>query len=239
MRAAFDAADADGDGVIDRAGLAALLETTAGGLECPLPGAPDPATGSPPPSAVPAARGWLPQADVDAILAQYDANGDGVIDLDEYARLAADGVLLQGTVAEYAAAFAALDSGGNGRLGPTELADLMAGLGRPLDYDGLVRLMRDFDVDASGQLEFGEFLRLCRSHLSLDEVCVCVRERERVRGGGRGEKEGEKGEREEEAALDTRPRPRARARARLSLTHSLTPSPSLSASPSTSLPLSL
>jgi len=166
--------------VIDKSELRALLESTAGGLECPLPGAPDPRSGAPPPSSVHVARGWLPEADVQAVLAQYDADGDGSIDFGEYARLAADGLLLQGRVAEYAAAFAALDTGGNGRLGPTEVADLMRGLGRPLDYEALVALMRDFDTDASGQLEFGEFLRMCRSFLSLDEV------RERGRGGGGG-----------------------------------------------------
>jgi Ca2+-binding EF-hand superfamily protein len=158
LLAAFSAADADGNGLIDRSELTALLESTAGGLECPLH-----------------ARGWLPPSDVDAILAQYDRNGDGVIDFEEFTRLADDGVLLAHTLADYAAAFAALDTGGNGRLGPTELAELMRGLGRPLAYDDLVRLMRDFDADASGQLEFGEWLRLCRSFLSLDEVLAYMR----------------------------------------------------------------
>ena len=165
LRAAFTAADADGDGLIDRSELRSLLETTAGGRECPLL-----ATAAGPPFASTSAASWLPEEDVARILSLYSNGGGATIGFEGYKRLAADGVLLAGTVDQYQAAFSALDTGGNGTLGPTEVADLMRGLGRPLSYEDLCALMKDFDLDASGQIEFGEFLRMCRSFLSLDEV---------------------------------------------------------------------
>ena len=82
-----------------------------------------------------------------------------------------DGLLLRGSLAEYEAAFDAADGDGDGLVGATELADLLRALGRPVTYDELVATMRDFDVDASGKLDFFEVLRMFKkSVLDLDEV---------------------------------------------------------------------
>jgi calmodulin len=142
------------NGVIDRDELRAVLESTSSGLACTL-------------------THWLTDADVDAVLAAY-GGGAGAASLtrDQFAALAADGVLLAGTLDEYAAAFAAADAGGSGTVSATELADLLRSLGRPMSYDALVDAMARYDVDASGRLDFYEFLRMFRKEglLALDEL---------------------------------------------------------------------
>ena len=44
--------------------------------------------------------------------------------------------------------------------GATELQALFASLGQPVSYQKLFNIMERYDVDESGQLDFGEFLRL-------------------------------------------------------------------------------
>ena len=141
-----------------------MLESVDGGRACTL-------------------RHWLTEEDVRAVLLAHDADGDGRLSAAEFEAMAStDGLLLRGSLAEYEAAFDAADADGDGLVGATELADLLRALGRPVTYDELVATMRDFDVDASGKLDFFEVLRMFKkSVLDLDEVRE--RERERERGG--------------------------------------------------------
>ena len=113
---------------------------------------------------------WLTEADVAAMLQAHDKDGDGKLNASEFEAMATtDGILLRGSLQEYEAAFDAAD--GDGLVGATELADLLRALGRPVTYDELVATMRDFDVDASGKLDFFEVLRMFRnSVLDLEEV---------------------------------------------------------------------
>ena len=151
-----------------------MLESTDGGRACTL-------------------KHWLTEADVAAVLRAHDADGDGRLSAAEFEAMAStDGLLLRGSLQEYEAAFAAADGDGDGLVGAVELTDLLRALGRPVSYDELVATMRDFDVDASGKLDFFEVLRMFRkSVLDLDEVktffffffllLFCEREKERER----------------------------------------------------------
>ena len=76
-----------------------------------------------------------------------------------------DGLLLEGTLAEYEAAFAAADTSGNGTLGANELRSLFASLGAPLSMDKIADVMMRYDADESGQIEFFEFLSMFRDQL--------------------------------------------------------------------------
>jgi Ca2+-binding EF-hand superfamily protein/thiol-disulfide isomerase/thioredoxin len=155
----FEAADTDGNGVIDRAELQSLLERVGGGSdEVPLH--------------------WLTDEDVDEVLSQYDANKDGVISFDEFARMSLDNVFLLGKLEEYREAFKAVDVGGNGSVSPTELYKLLERMEQPITYEKLVKIMEKYDVDQSGVIDFGEFLRLFRDELlDLKEVLDFVKQR--------------------------------------------------------------
>lgn len=171
LRAQFAAADADGNGLVDASELRRVLESVDGGRACTL-------------------RHWLTEADVSAVLTAHDADGDGRLNASEFERMAStDGLLLRGSLQEYEAAFDAADGDGDGLVGATELADLLRALGRPVTYDELVATMRDFDVDASGKLDFFEVLRMFKkSVLDLEEVRIDVKAsffRERDENGKR------------------------------------------------------
>ena len=70
-----------------------------------------------------------------------------------------------------------------GKIGASELAELFQNLGHPLTYERLVEIMRKYDVDHSGQIEFGEFLRMFQTELLdlqevMDYIMGDARERE-------------------------------------------------------------
>ncbi len=48
----------------------------------------------------------------------------------------------------------------NALAGATELQALFQSLGQPVSYQKLFNIMEQYDLDESGQLDFGEFLRL-------------------------------------------------------------------------------
>ena len=60
---------------------------------------------------------------------------------------------------------------GAGKIGASELAELFRNLGHAMTYEHLVEVMKNYDVDRSGQIEFGEFLRMFQTELlDLQEV---------------------------------------------------------------------
>jgi Ca2+-binding EF-hand superfamily protein len=62
-------------------------------------------------------QGWLPEDRVDAAMNKYDIDNSGDIDFEEFKQMVYDGLFLEGTIAEYEEAFAAVDKSGNGSIG--------------------------------------------------------------------------------------------------------------------------
>ena len=86
---------------------------------------------------------------LDDILTQWDANGDGGIDLVEFSRLVRD---LQ--------IFGAIDTDGDGAIDAAELRATLTQLGVQMDWGEAHRQFRKYDVDGSGSIELNEFRRL-------------------------------------------------------------------------------
>ncbi|GLC40129.1 hypothetical protein PLESTB_000880200 [Pleodorina starrii] len=143
----FRMADVDGNGFIDREELRNLLESMESGEVYLL------------------SQHWLPEEELDLVMQTYDTNKDGVISFEEFKQIVYDGILLEGTLAEYESAFKAVDKSGNGTIGATELGQLFASLGNPVSPEKLVDLMQEYDKDDSGQIEFNEFLLMFRNSL--------------------------------------------------------------------------
>ncbi|KXZ48459.1 hypothetical protein GPECTOR_27g629 [Gonium pectorale] len=143
----FQMADVDGNGTIDREELRNLLESMESGEVYLL------------------SQHWLPEEELDRVMETYDTNKDGVINFEEFKQIAYDGILLEGTLAEYESAFRGVDKSGNGTIGATELGALFAQLGNPMSPERLVELMQTYDKDDSGQIEFDEFLLMFRNSL--------------------------------------------------------------------------
>ncbi|KAI3431308.1 hypothetical protein D9Q98_004367 [Chlorella vulgaris] len=155
----FKAADLDGNGVIDRDELQKMLERVGDGEdEVPMH--------------------WLTEEDIDGVMAQYDTNGDGVISFEEFVRLGQDKIFLTGKLEEYCTAFKAADSGGDGTISATELFQLFQQLGNPVSYEKLVKIFEAYDVDASGVIDFPEFLRMFRHQLlDLQAIMAYIKQR--------------------------------------------------------------
>ncbi|GBF93539.1 hypothetical protein Rsub_06259 [Raphidocelis subcapitata] len=117
----FKMADVDGNGAIDKQELRMLLESVEEGL-----------------SYLMAWEGSFPNDKLDAIFEKYDADKSGTITFDEFQSIVYDGLLLEGTLADYEHAFKAVDDSGNGTIGATELSELFKQLGQPISQDKLV-----------------------------------------------------------------------------------------------------
>ena len=126
---------------------------------------------------------WLTDADVDAAMDAYDSNKDGVISVKEFEAMAKDNVFLLRSLNEYRQIFDRLDTGRNGLIGPTELyryfEDQRCGDGVG-SFERVERLLKKYDLNNDGSINFSEFLRLCRYEavLPLEEI-LCY-----VTGGG-------------------------------------------------------
>lgn len=142
----FKKADIDGSGAIDKEELRLLLQSAGDGS--PI-----------------LTSHWLPQEDLDRVMEKYDKDGNGTICFAEFKQLVFDGLLLEGAIADYRAAFRAIDRSNNGTVSATELAQMLHELGQPVSYDKLVTIMQKYDVDSSGQIEFGEFMMMFRDQL--------------------------------------------------------------------------
>eukprot|EP00887_Chlorella_sp_A99_P002293 scaffold10.g2293.t1 len=114
---------------------------------------------------------WLTEEDVQAVIREYDSNGDGVLQWEEFLCMAQDKIFLQGQLTEYRKAFNSVDAGGNGTISATELYKLFERLEHPISYEKLVRVMEQYDVNQSGLIDFGEFLRMFRNELLDLQAC--------------------------------------------------------------------
>eukprot|EP00955_Chlamydomonas_euryale_P036903 350587-Chlamydomonas_euryale.AAC.1 len=66
---------------------------------------------------------WLPDGELDAVMRQYDKDSSGTIDFAEFTSIVYDGLLLDGKLSEYEAAFNAIDTSGNGTIGEAVLGE--------------------------------------------------------------------------------------------------------------------
>lgn len=162
MMKCFKMADLDGNGAIDKQELRALLESVEEGLTYLM-----------------AWEGTFPNEKLDAIFEKYDTDKSGTITFDEFQSIVYDGLLLEGTLADYERAFRAVDDSGNGTIGATELSEMFKQLGQPVTVDKLVDIFMKYDVDGSGQIDFPEFIEMFRdSVLDLAQINAWVNERE-------------------------------------------------------------
>ncbi|CAD7703082.1 unnamed protein product [Ostreobium quekettii] len=157
LRERFAMADIDGNGLIDEEELRALLESAEGGRSYLL-------------------DHWLPESALRDAIALYDTDGSGDIDFDEFVAIVADDRLLKGRVTDYEEAFRAMDASGRGAIGMPELSRLLASLGQGMSEERIAATFRKYDVDASGTIEFDEFLLMFHDKLlDLRQVLDYIR----------------------------------------------------------------
>ena len=94
---------------------------------------------------------------VEAILREWDTDGDGVIDLVEFSCLVRDLRI-----------FAAIDTDGDGSIDPEELRVALSQLGVRIDSEEAHRQFKKYDADRSGRIELNEFSRLVKELPALE-----------------------------------------------------------------------
>ena len=105
------------------------------------------------------ALGYYPsQAQCHAILAKYDGDGDGGLDVREVQALVASEPIPEATTDEQLrAAFEAFDADGSGLISKEELVAAMTQRGEPLTVAEAEAMIAAVDTDADGELDFDEF----------------------------------------------------------------------------------
>uniref|UniRef100_K4AMK2 EF-hand domain-containing protein n=1 Tax=Setaria italica TaxID=4555 RepID=K4AMK2_SETIT len=99
--------------------------------------------------------------DAEALVASADADGDGLLDGDEFARLAGDGddeeeERRRGLEAAFGM-YAAEGEGARMRITPASLKRMLGRLGAHREVDDCRAMIRRFDLDGDGVLSFDEF----------------------------------------------------------------------------------
>ncbi len=123
---------------------------------------------------------WLTDEDIDGAMEAYDLNRDGMISQEEFEQMAKDNVFLLRSLNEYRQIFDSLDTGKNNLIGPTEMyryfEDQKCGDGVG-SFERVERLVRRYDLNNDGSIDFSEFLRLCRHEdvLPLEEILCYVK----------------------------------------------------------------
>ncbi len=134
LRAAFDRADTDGDGMIDAEDLRAALATL--GLY--------------------AGESWCAQQ-----IARFDQDGDGRCSFGDYVAGMVPAAAPTVTVAaEMMAAVGRADVDRDGRISVAELAMVEAADGQPVPMRQLADRVHAYDHDGDGRIDLGELLRM-------------------------------------------------------------------------------
>ncbi|KAL3683541.1 hypothetical protein R1sor_001563 [Riccia sorocarpa] len=99
--------------------------------------------------------------EVEDMIREVDANGDGTIDFAEFLTLTAlklkDGDSESTDLKE---AFRLLDKDQNGFINALELRQVMTNLGEKLSDDEIHEMIRQVDMDGDGQINYEEFVKM-------------------------------------------------------------------------------
>lgn len=96
-----------------------------------------------------------------SLVIEYDVNGDGTIDFDEFVEMMTKQNLENvDQTAEIKEAFKMFDRDGNGYIDMKELRMVITRIGQPLTAEDADELMQGADLDGNGKLDYNEFARM-------------------------------------------------------------------------------
>lgn len=98
--------------------------------------------------------------EVQEMINEVDANGNGIIDFAEFLNLYATHMKDPFSEAELQEAFATFDRDGNGQISKDELMHIMTNLGEKLSDGEIAAMIQDADVDGNGMINYKEFVRM-------------------------------------------------------------------------------
>merc|ERR1719382_330191 len=99
-------------------------------------------------------------AELQDMINQVDADGNGTIDFPEFCTLMARKMKDTDTEEELIEAFKVFDRDGNGFISAAELRHVMTNLGEKLTDEEVDEMIREADVDGDGQINYEEFVKM-------------------------------------------------------------------------------
>jgi calmodulin len=133
FKCAFELFDKDNDGVITCKELGVVLNTL--GQE-------------------------LSNEDLNDLIKDVDTNDNGRIDFEEFLNLMVRKMKDTDTEEEMQEAFRVFDREGSGYITKKSMKDVMVQLGENLSFEDLEDIMRDYDGDHDGQLNYDDFKKM-------------------------------------------------------------------------------
>merc|ERR1711901_8213 len=100
------------------------------------------------------------EAELQDMINEVDADGNGTIDFPEFLSLMARKMKDTDTEEELIAAFKVFDRDGNGFISAAELRHVMTNLGEKLTDEEVDEMTGEADVDGDGQINYEEFLKM-------------------------------------------------------------------------------
>lgn len=100
------------------------------------------------------------EAELADIVREVDADGNGMIDFDEFVNMMINKMKDMVTEDEIREAFLLFDNDGNGFISAAELRHVMTNLGETLTDEEVDELMREADQNGDGQIDYNEFVKL-------------------------------------------------------------------------------
>ncbi|KAL9231598.1 hypothetical protein vseg_006805 [Gypsophila vaccaria] len=95
--------------------------------------------------------------ELNTLINEVDADGDGFIDLNEFIALNTKGIDSEEVLQNVKEAFSIYDADGNGKITPEELQKVMKSLGDDFSLGECKKMIRGVDSDGDGTINFEEF----------------------------------------------------------------------------------
>eukprot|EP00179_Madagascaria_erythrocladioides_P003260 CAMPEP_0198310662 /NCGR_PEP_ID=MMETSP1450-20131203/2658_1 /TAXON_ID=753684 ORGANISM="Madagascaria erythrocladiodes, Strain CCMP3234" /NCGR_SAMPLE_ID=MMETSP1450 /ASSEMBLY_ACC=CAM_ASM_001115 /LENGTH=150 /DNA_ID=CAMNT_0044013505 /DNA_START=104 /DNA_END=556 /DNA_ORIENTATION=+ len=99
-------------------------------------------------------------AELQQMIAEVDADGNGTIDFAEFVTLMARKMKNSDKDAEIREAFNVFDKNGDGKISADELRQIMAKLGENLSDEEVNQMIREADTNNDGVIDYEEFVRM-------------------------------------------------------------------------------
>lgn len=104
------------------------------------------------------------EAELEAIINEFDISGDGSIGFQEFLSLMARTTKTTDIEEELLELFRMFDVDGNGLISAIELRHMMINIGERVNDEEIQEMIRQVDVDGDGHINFEEFLRMAMAH---------------------------------------------------------------------------